>query len=347
MCNVHRYLRYADAGDQFVGRTIALVGFLNSWMFAVLPPHFISDVHATVLELFPICVIMPSMIPICRLVLASVVYHATKNEKGFDFAPDHELYKSALFCDRSKLEELSEKLNADSYKSEQMTATGIPPYVCLFMAIAGIPEQVKGVFTEVLRGFNLVPRIDESAIIQQFLQKLTSIEARLTAVTTTVPALRLPLLHDGVPGVLIPAIYNEKLKRWSCVPEGYKLPKKLIDIFSHWSCMSTWNNKPVPALSSACLSMQDFDKSEHRAWSQVKGVMHMMHSKMPAPMVQALQSPVLTVPMCHSMYQTGMTAKIWGVLSTGDHARMKVSYACALLQRGGGFKKRKRGSEPK
>ena len=61
-CDVRRYLRYADAGDQFVGRTIALVGFLNSWMFAVLPPHFVEDVTPVVLELFPVCVLMPSMI---------------------------------------------------------------------------------------------------------------------------------------------------------------------------------------------------------------------------------------------------------------------------------------------
>lgn len=110
-----RYLRYADAGDQFVGRTIALVGFLNSWMFAVLPPHFVDDVSSVVLELFPICVIMPSMIPVCRLALASVVYHATRPTGGFDFPPTHELMKSALFSDRSRLEALSKKLNADMY----------------------------------------------------------------------------------------------------------------------------------------------------------------------------------------------------------------------------------------
>ena len=144
-----RYLRYADAGDQFVGRTIALVGFLNSWMFAVLPPHFIEDVTPTILELFPICVLLPSMIPVCRLALASVVYHATRPRGGFDFPPTHELMKTALFSDRSKLAALSTKLNADMYRSEHMTATGIPPYVCLFMEIAGIPAKVKEMFVEV------------------------------------------------------------------------------------------------------------------------------------------------------------------------------------------------------
>jgi hypothetical protein len=57
-------------GDQFVGRAIALVGFLNSWKFAVLPPHFVEDVTPVVLAIFPMCAAMPNMIPVCRLALA-------------------------------------------------------------------------------------------------------------------------------------------------------------------------------------------------------------------------------------------------------------------------------------
>jgi hypothetical protein len=97
-------------------------------MFAVLPPHFIEDVTPTILELFPICVVLPSMIPVCRLALASVVYHATRPQGGFYFLPTHELMKTALFSDPSKLAALRTKLNTDMYRSEHMTATGIPPY---------------------------------------------------------------------------------------------------------------------------------------------------------------------------------------------------------------------------
>ena len=335
-CDVRRYLRYADAGDQFVGRTIALVGFLNSWMFAVLPPHFVEDVTPVVLELFPVCVLMPSMIPVCRLALASVVYHATRAAGGFDFPATHELMKSALFCDRQKLEALSRKLNTDLYRSDHMTATGIPPYVCLFMEIAGIPAKVKEVFQEVLRQVNILPRADESALFQLVMSKLTAIEARVSGPAEPQrPA-------QGKDLGSFQAYLNTKLQRFSSLPEGYKLPHKLVDLFNHWWCPSMWQESRVPALRSACVLMQDFEVAQHRAWSSCKAVMRFMDEKMDAAMRRACTSETTSVSMCTNLYANGMTAKIWGVLSIGDQARMKVTYACKLLQRGAGLKKRKR-----
>jgi hypothetical protein len=333
---MRRYLRYADAGDQFVGRAIALVGFLNSWKFAVLPPHFVEDVTPVVLALFPICAAMPNMIPVCRMALASVVFHGTKAEGGFDFAPNHELMKSALFSDRGLLENLRQKLNSDLYKSDHITATGIPPYVCLFMEIAGIPARVREVFTEVLRGVNIIPRADESALLQEVMSKLTGIEARLTTteVQRTAPRCEVPA---GVQ-----AVYNSKLKRFSCLPEGYQLPKKLIDLFNHWFCASTYGACNVPPLRSACVSVLDFETSQHRAWSDCKTVMRIMQQKMDARTLQVCTSEVVSVTVCTNVYANGMHAKVWGVLSNNDNARMKVSYACKLLQGGGVTGKRKR-----
>lgn len=332
---MRRYLRYADAGDQFVGRAIALVGFLNSWKFAVLPPHFVEDVTPVVLALFPICAAMPKMIPVCRMALASVVYHATKAEGSIDFPPTHELMKSALFSDRHLLENLRVKLNTDLYKSDHMTATGIPPYVCLFMEIAGIPVRVKEAFVEVLRDVNILPRADESALLQLVMSKLTGIEARLTTsdVQRTAPRCEVPA---GVQPV-----YNSKLKRFTCLPEGYQLPKKLIDLFNHWFCASTYGAANVPPLRSACVSVLDFETSQHRAWSDCKTVMRFVQRSMDAQMLQVCTSEVVSVAVCTRVYANGMHAKIWGALSEGDHARMKVSYACKILQGKEGMKKRK------
>ncbi len=335
-----RYLRYADAGDQFVGRTIALVGFLNSWMFAVLPPHFIEDVTPTILELFPICGLLPSMIPVCRLALASVVYHATRPHGGFDFPPTHELMKTALFSDRSKLAALSTKLNTDMYRSEHMTATGIPPYVCLFMEIAGIPAKVKEMFQEVLRDVHILPRPDESALMQTVLSKLTSIEARISE---QAPA------HGSVDGRGsghvdgVQSVYNTKLKRFSCLPEDYALPKKLIDIFSHWWCSSMWGSRKIPPLRSECVSVLDFDVRQHRVWSDCKHVMLQMQQGMDGDMLAALQdSTTISVSLCTRIYSNGMTARLWPCLSSRDHARMKVSYASKVFQKQpGAMRKRK------
>ena len=301
----------------------------------MLPPHFVEDVTPVVLALFPICAAMPNMIPVCRMALASVVYHATKAEGGFDFEPDHELMKSALFCDRELLERLRLKLNTDLYKSDHMTATGIPPYVCLFMEIAGIPAKVKEAFVEVLRGVNIIPRADESALLQLVMSKLTGIEARLT--TSDVQQRAAPRC-EAPAGVQ--AVYNSKLKRYTCLPEGYKLPEKVIDLFNHWFCASTYGASNVPPLRSACVSVLDFEPSEHRAWSDCKTVMRILQQKMDVTMLEACTSDVVSAAVCTRVYANGMRAKIWGAISEGHHARMKVSYARKLLKGVEGMKKR-------
>ena len=83
------------------------------------------------------------MVPVLTLALASVVYHATKEEDQFTFSDSHELRKSALFQDQQLMALLKSKLNTNMYQSDRMAATGIPPFVCLFMQIADIPSKVK------------------------------------------------------------------------------------------------------------------------------------------------------------------------------------------------------------
>ena len=67
------------------------------------------------------------------------------------------------------------------YKSEHMTGTGIPPFVCLFMQIADIPAKVKDMLVEALREVRVLPRAEESEIMRSVLAKLSSIETRMTA----------------------------------------------------------------------------------------------------------------------------------------------------------------------
>jgi hypothetical protein len=85
-----RYLRYEGAGDQFVGRTVALMGLLSSWKFMVLPPHFVSDVTEDLKNLFPIIAAVPTLLPVLSLCLASVVYHY-KCEHLRELPADHVL----------------------------------------------------------------------------------------------------------------------------------------------------------------------------------------------------------------------------------------------------------------
>ena len=47
-------------------------------------------------------------------------------------------FKTSLLGDEEMLERLSGYLNKDMFVSVRMTATGVPPYVTLFMAVEGL-----------------------------------------------------------------------------------------------------------------------------------------------------------------------------------------------------------------
>ncbi len=177
-----------------------------------------EDVSTLVEALFPVCKAFPTMVPVLTLALASVVYHATKEEDQFTFSDSHELRKSALFQDQQLMALLKSKLNTNMYQSDRMAATGIPPFVCLFMQIADIPSKVKEVFIEVLRGVNVLPRAGESAILESVLAQLKALDAKFTAVVTPA-AVTAPVMS-------VQAMYNSTIKRFSVVPAEYVLPLK-------------------------------------------------------------------------------------------------------------------------
>ena len=96
----------------------------------------------------------------------------------------------------------------------------------------------------------------------------------------------------------------------------------------------------MPPLRSACVSVLDFEPSQHRAWSDCKTVMRILQQKMDVTMLEACTSDVVSAAVCTRVYANGMRAKIWGAISEGHHARMKVSYARKLLKGVEGMKKR-------
>jgi hypothetical protein len=331
-----RYLRYADAGDQFVGRTIALVGFLSSWKFAVLPPHFVEDVSLTVLSLFPICKEVPSMLPVLTLALASVVYHATKEEDPFTFSESHELRKTALFQDRELMSMLKSKLHTNLYESDRMTATGIPPFVCLFMQIADIPSKVKQVFIEVLRGLNLAPRESESTMLEVVMAQLKALDAKITAVAT--PAV------NTAPVVSVKTMWNPKIRRFSVVPSDYTLPMKVLDAFTHWHCQTTYGDYVLPPLRT--LASSDFAPAVQRTWSEVVVINKYLFDKLPQELQSECMAANVSARTVQAVFGRAITLNLWGVLACKTASKLAncVSHACKLLRKARLTKKRTRNS---
>ena len=331
-----RYLRYADAGDQFVGRTIALVGYLNSWRFAALPPHFVEDVSLVVLALFPICRTMPNMIPVLTLALASVVYHATKEEDclAVAFEESHELKKTALFQDKNLLASLKSKLNKDMYASDRMTATGIPPFVCLFMQIADIPSKVKEVFMEVLRSFNVLPRADESRLLETVMAQLKVMDAQIDAVAA--PAV--PASHAETS---VQAMWNSVTQRFSVVPAEFTLPCKVLDAFTHWHCKTTYGRYVLPPLRT--LTAVDFAKGALQCkWSEVSVLNRYLFDRLTPELQRICLSDNVSPQTVQHVFGQGITLGLWPQLGCKTASKLAncVSNACKLLRIAGITKKR-------
>ena len=331
-----RYLRYADAGDQFVGRTIALVGFLNSWKFAVLPPHFVEDVATIVEALCPVCKAFPAMVPVLTLALASVVYHATKEEDPFTFSDSHELRKSALFQDQQLMSLLKSKLNTNMYESDRMAATGIPPFVCLFMQIADIPSKVKEVFIEVLRGVNVLPRAGESGVMEAVMAQLKALDAKITAVVT--PA----VVSARV--MIVQAMYNSKCNRFSVVPAEYVLPIKVIDAFTHWHCKTTYGDHVLPPLRT--VTAGDFAPAVQRTWSEIVVTNKYLFDKLTPELQDACMAENASAQSVQAVFGRAIALNLWSVLAckTASTYANCVSHACKLLRKAMVTKKRTRKS---
>ncbi len=284
---------------------------------------------------------MPNMIPVLTLALASVVYHATKEENclGVAFEESHELKKSALFQDKNLLASLQSKLNKDMYASDRMTATGIPPFVCLFMQIADIPSKVKEVFMEVLRSFNVLPRADESRLLETVMAQLKVMDAKIDAVAAPAAlALRAETSTGGVK-----AMWNSVTQRFSVVPAEFTVPSKVIDAFTHWHCKTTYGPHVLPPLRT--LTALDFAKGASQCkWSEVVVLCRYLFERLTPELQSICLGDNVSPQTVQHVFGQGVTLGLWPqlVCKTASKQANRVSTACKLLRVAGVTKKRTR-----
>ena len=140
------YFQGEAAGDQYVGRTVALLP-INSADFAVLPPHFGDDTDADVIsaikEVFgDIYLKYPHFRGNLTMMLASIIHHYdflkdTLNSEAKGSSP---FFGCALFQDQERFQRLRSKATINAGDTV-MQATGVPPHV--FMLGEQVQTQQK------------------------------------------------------------------------------------------------------------------------------------------------------------------------------------------------------------
>jgi len=273
---------------------------------------------------------MPNMIPVLTLALASVVYHATKEEDclAVSFEESHELKKTALFQDKNLLASLKSKLNKDMYASDRMTATGIPPFVCLFMQIADIPSKVKEVFIQVLRSVNVLPRADESRLLETVMAQLQALDAKISAVAA--PAVQGSRAETSTG---VQAVWNPATLRFSVVPADFTLPSKVLDAFTHWHCKTKYGRYVLPPLRT--LTAVDFAKGASQCkWSEVVVLNRYLFDRLTPELRQICLSENVSPQSVQHVFGQGITMGLWPELGckTASKQANRVSNACKLLR---------------
>ncbi|KAF0705633.1 hypothetical protein AaE_014432 [Aphanomyces astaci] len=123
---MERYFRYEAAGDQYMGRVVAV----NSHEFAVLPPRFPADsdplLEPSLKVMFPGLCEKVTLRPLLKMVLASMVYHFVYLNTLLPAL--HALKSTALFTNSAMLKNLQRNL-ISGYTSQFIQASGIPPHV--------------------------------------------------------------------------------------------------------------------------------------------------------------------------------------------------------------------------
>jgi hypothetical protein len=147
-----RYFKYADNGDQYVGRCLSLLPMLSVDL-AISPPFFSESanlewVKEMVNVQFHALVRVNEYGLLLRMCLASLLYHSRWIA---EFLPSNHVVKTSSVCFRNR-EDLKkihiEKWVIVSYPwaSPKLVFSGIPPYCSLLQNIAEVRSEQKGNF---------------------------------------------------------------------------------------------------------------------------------------------------------------------------------------------------------
>jgi hypothetical protein len=147
-----RYFKYADNGDQYVGRCLSLLPSLSVDL-AISPPYFgPSSDTVWVKEMVNVQFHSLSKVAefglLLQMCLASLLHHS---RWIVDFLPFNHVVKTASVCFRIKkdLEKLKEEkwvLVSYPWTAPHLVFSGIPPYCSLLQHISEVRLEQRGKF---------------------------------------------------------------------------------------------------------------------------------------------------------------------------------------------------------
>lgn len=284
------YLRYQEAGDQHVGRTVTGLPPERP-EFATLPPAFPSN-SPVVDKGIDLCFrnLPENMRLVGRYCLASIVYHS-----DFLFATlkkKHPLFKSALFREKGLLNDLKNLLSTSKELSDNgvMQPTGVPPHISILSYINELIQDVKTLFVEIqktvpdtVQGVNQIledKAIGAGTVTRDGLREMLYDCLRDAGVTSILPRLNELDNRTTDPRFNQENIANGALNiqtflwggRMHPVPEGFTLP--ICDcetIWEYWLCGDAEKN--IPPLKH----LQPFDfthRNQKKRFSDLKYLMY-------------------------------------------------------------------------
>ncbi|KAL7561466.1 hypothetical protein ACA910_010981 [Epithemia clementina (nom. ined.)] len=156
------YMRYATAGDEFVGRCLCLLPLLQA-KFEVSPPHFgelVGDDMAKemVSSQYPLVHLVNGFGKLCRMCLASTVYH---REFVLSFPSNHVIcVTSQVLCHEATVLFFDE--NADVVKTTM-------PWIDTAHHFSGIPPHVAALHNL------MVVRDEQQLLVDQFMERMKAL----------------------------------------------------------------------------------------------------------------------------------------------------------------------------
>lgn len=245
-------------------------------------------------------------------------------------------FKSSLFGDADRLERLQGALNDDAFASPIMTATGIPPYVTLFMAVEGIPGKVKEILLSVLREQGVVRPAagEEQGLIRLLLAKLESLEQVVSKIGTNRPERQEPSSAANFTPTLVNGV-------WSVLPEGYLLPVRAFDCWTAWCAPHKFGDRMVPALRSPLIDKRTI--SDARRWSDVLTVARWIFDRLTPELKEQVDRNNVSADTAAAAFRSANTLQLFGAASKALCIGALSSAVQALHKIDGATKKRKRG----
>jgi hypothetical protein len=147
-----RYFKYADNGDQYVGRCLSLLPILHVDL-AISPPFFADTANSIwvqdmVASQFVNLVTVSEFGLMLRMCLASLLFHAQWIEETLSF---NHVVKNSSVCFR--IEDQLRTIRDDNWITvaypwthPQLVFSGIPPYCSLLQHLAEIKSEQQSFF---------------------------------------------------------------------------------------------------------------------------------------------------------------------------------------------------------